>query len=179
MPTNIFVDNLRGKTDIFVVYMENYLYIAGFKRLHAWGIGLYHHMTWRRTDYQQLMFSSENLEIYINACLLSVLSLQVPWLWRLSTQDIEAWSPEIQVRCTWWCDQMETCSALLAFWVGIHRSPVNSPHKGQWRGALMFSLVCAWTNDLVNNRNAGDLGRHRARYDVNIMTRHRQQGSIR
>ena len=25
---------------------------------------------------------------------------------------------------------------------GIHRSPVNSPHKGQWRGALMFSLFC-------------------------------------
>ena len=24
---------------------------------------------------------------------------------------------------------------------GIHRSPVNSPHKGQWRGALMFSLI--------------------------------------
>ena len=30
---------------------------------------------------------------------------------------------------------------------GIHRSPVNSPHKGQWRGALMFSLICAWIND--------------------------------
>ena len=26
---------------------------------------------------------------------------------------------------------------------GIHRSPVNSPHKGQYRGALMFSLICA------------------------------------
>ena len=25
----------------------------------------------------------------------------------------------------------------------IHRSPVNSPHKGQWRGAFMFSLICA------------------------------------
>ena len=25
---------------------------------------------------------------------------------------------------------------------GIHRSPVNSPHKGQWRGALKFSLIC-------------------------------------
>ena len=25
---------------------------------------------------------------------------------------------------------------------GIHRSPVNSPNKGQWRGALMFSLIC-------------------------------------
>ena len=26
---------------------------------------------------------------------------------------------------------------------GIHRFPVNSPHKGQWRGALMFSLICS------------------------------------
>ena len=26
---------------------------------------------------------------------------------------------------------------------GIHRSPVNSPHKGQWSEALMFSLICA------------------------------------
>ena len=25
----------------------------------------------------------------------------------------------------------------------IHRSQVNSPHKGQWRGTLMFSLICA------------------------------------
>ena len=24
---------------------------------------------------------------------------------------------------------------------GIHWSPVNSPHKGQWRGALMFSFL--------------------------------------
>ena len=27
---------------------------------------------------------------------------------------------------------------------GIHRSPVNSPHKGQWRGALNFSLIYTW-----------------------------------
>ena len=26
---------------------------------------------------------------------------------------------------------------------GIQRSPVNSPHKGQWREALVFSLICA------------------------------------
>ena len=31
---------------------------------------------------------------------------------------------------------------------GIHRSPVNSPHKGQWRGALVFSLICAWIKSL-------------------------------
>ena len=29
---------------------------------------------------------------------------------------------------------------------GIHRSPVNSPHKGQWRGALVFSLICSMTS---------------------------------
>ena len=52
---------------------------------------------------------------------------------------------------------------------GIHRSPVDSPHKGQWRGALMFSLNCAWINGWVNNREAGDLRRHRAHYDVILM----------
>ena len=39
---------------------------------------------------------------------------------------------------------------------GIHRSSVNSPHKGQWRGALMFSLIGAWINRWVNNGEAGD-----------------------
>ena len=52
---------------------------------------------------------------------------------------------------------------------GIHRSPVNSPHKGQWRGALMYSLICTWINGWVNNREAGDLRRHRAHYDVTVM----------
>ena len=52
----------------------------------------------------------------------------------------------------------------------IHRSPVNSPHKGQWRGALMFSSICAWMNGWVNNREAGYLRRHRDHYDVTVMT---------
>ena len=52
---------------------------------------------------------------------------------------------------------------------GIHRSPVNSPHKGQWRGALMFSLICVWINGWVNNREAGDLRRYRTHYDVIMM----------
>ena len=54
---------------------------------------------------------------------------------------------------------------------GIHWSPVSSPHKGQWRGALMFSLIYAWISGWVNNRDAGDLRRHRAHYDVIIMDR--------
>ena len=52
---------------------------------------------------------------------------------------------------------------------GIPRSPVNSPHKGQWRRALMFSLICDWINGWVNTREAGDLRRHRAHYDVTVM----------
>ena len=52
---------------------------------------------------------------------------------------------------------------------GIHRSPVNSPHKGQWRGALMFSLICTRINGWVNNGEAGDLRRHRHHYDVIVM----------
>ena len=51
----------------------------------------------------------------------------------------------------------------------IHRSPVNFPHKGQWRGALMFSLIYPWINDWVNNREAGDLRRQHGHYDVIVM----------
>ena len=70
---------------------------------------------------------------------------------------------------TWWRHQMETSSALLALCAGNSSVPVNSTHKGQWRGALMFSLICAWTNDWVNNREAGDLRCHRAHYGVIVM----------
>ena len=66
-----------------------------------------------------------------------------------------------------WRHQMETFSALLALCEG--NPLVDSPHKGQWRGALMFSLICVWTNDSANNRDAGDLRRHRAHYDVSEM----------
>ena len=44
----------------------------------------------------------------------------------------------------WWRHQMETFSALLALSAGNLPVPVNSPHKGQWRRALMFSLICVW-----------------------------------
>ena len=52
---------------------------------------------------------------------------------------------------------------------GIHRWPVNSPNKGLWHGALMFSFIYVWINGRVNNREAGDLRRHRAHYDVIVM----------
>ena len=67
----------------------------------------------------------------------------------------------------WWRHQIETISALLA--LCYSPVPVNSLHKGQWRGVLMFSLICVWINGWVNNREAGDLRRHRGHYDVNVM----------
>ena len=69
-------------------------------------------------------------------------------------------------KSTRWRHQKETFSALLALCVG------NSPVKGQWRGTLMSSLTCAWTNGWVNNRDAGYLRRHRAHYDVTVMLSH-------
>ena len=67
----------------------------------------------------------------------------------------------------WWCHQMETF--YWPFVRGIHRSPVNSLHKGQWRGTLMFSLIYGWINGWVNNREAGDLRHHHAHYDIIVM----------
>ena len=68
---------------------------------------------------------------------------------------------------TWWRHQMETFSALLAICAG--NSSWKSPHKGQWRGALMFSLIYVWINGWVNNRKPGDLRRYRAQHDVTVM----------
>ena len=72
----------------------------------------------------------------------------------------------------WYHDDVMKWKHFPRYWPfvqGIHRSPVNSPHKGQWRGALMFSFICVWINSWVNNREAGDWRRYRAHYDVIVM----------
>ena len=65
---------------------------------------------------------------------------------------------------------MKKKSALLAICAG--NSPVHGefPYKGQWREALMFSLICARINGWVNDGEAGDLRRHRAHYDVIVIS---------
>ena len=94
------------------------------------------------------------------------------WLWDLRLVGR-------QLSSNWWrrgsegdyivfkCHQMETFPRYWPFVWRIHRSPVNSTRKG---GALMFSLICAWINDWVNNVESGYLRRHRTHYDVNVMT---------
>ena len=71
-----------------------------------------------------------------------------------------------------WHDDVIKWKHFSCYWPfvrGTRRSLVNSAHKGQWRGALMFPLICAWLSSWVNNGEAGDLRRHRAHYDVIAM----------
>ena len=84
-----------------------------------------------------------------------------------------------------WCCFMMTSSNGSIFRVTGHLceeftgpGPVNSRHEGQWRGALMFPLICAWINGWVNNRKAGDLRRHRAHYDVGVMCKSFKKNSF-
>ena len=70
---------------------------------------------------------------------------------------------------TWWRHQMKHFSRYWPFLRGIRRWPVNSPDKDQWHGALVLSLICTWINGWIKNREAGDLGGHRAHYYVIVM----------
>ena len=72
---------------------------------------------------------------------------------------------------------MGTFSAVLAICAGNSPFPVNALHKGQWRGALMFSLICVWIYGWVNSREAGELRRYRAHYDVIVMKHGRKDQS--
>ena len=53
---------------------------------------------------------------------------------------------------------------------GNYQSLVNFPHKGRWRRALMFSLICASTNGWANHCDTGDLRRRYAYYNVTVMS---------
>ena len=64
---------------------------------------------------------------------------------------------------------METIPTLAAICVENSPVTVNPPKKSQWRGALVFSLICTRTNGWVNSRQAGDLRHHRAIYYVIVM----------
>ena len=60
-------------------------------------------------------------------------------------------------------------SAPLALCEGNPSVSGGFPSHSQWRAALMFSFIFAWTNGWANNRDAGGLRRHRALHDVTVM----------
>ena len=68
---------------------------------------------------------------------------------------------------------METFSALPAICAG--NSAVTGEFPAQrpvTRSFDFFFDLYAWINDWVNNREAGDLRRHRTHYDVIVMKPH-------
>ena len=75
------------------------------------------------------------------------------------------------LRCVnpWWRHQMETFSTLLALCAGNSPVPGEFPSQRPVTQSFDVFLICAWINDRVNNRNAGDLRRHNAYYDVTVM----------
>ena len=77
-------------------------------------------------------------------------------------------TPATHMMTSWY----RNISALLALCEGNSTATAEFPHKGQGRGALMFSLVCAWINSWVNNQEASDLRRHRGDYDVTVLKLH-------
>ena len=83
----------------------------------------------------------------------------------------QRWSELEQAQ--WRHDDVIKWNHFLRYWPfaqGIHRFLVNPPHKGQWRGALMFCLICVWINSWVNNSEAADLRCYRAYYDISVMS---------
>ena len=100
--------------------------------------------------------------IHLRSCCISFLSSRV-WLGIFSCVYLQNW--KFQTSYFAWCHQMETFSALLALCEG--KSPV--PLKGQWRGTLKFLWSAPWINGWVNNREAGDMRRHRVHYDAIVM----------
>ena len=113
---------------------------------------------YQRNDYQK---QYQHLVTYLSSC--SEQSSNMNWLKGSSKYFFYIKGNIDEGDSTWWRHQMETFFALLAVCAG------TSPHKGQRRGALMFSLICAWINSWINNREAGDLRRHRAHYDATVM----------
>ena len=127
-----------------------------------------------KTDYYHSDVYSNDWELEtscgpVDQCQYSIRSWST---WYMTTQDTSSFithNVTHKEHFAWWRYQMETFPRYWPFVWGIHRSPVNSPHKCQWREALMFSLICAWTNSWANNRDTGDLRRHRAHYHITVM----------
>ena len=122
---------------------------------------------------------STNYQIFI--CLIAIIPPQISWIKSMCCEQNIDFNLKSNPRgkCAILCssgllyhDDVIKWKHFPCYWPfvrEIHRFPVNSPHKGQWRGAFMFSLICVWIIGWVNNREAGDLRRYDNHYDVIVM----------
>ena len=125
---------------------------------------------------------TRSFDVFFDLCLNKQFSIQ-SWGWWFEMSSCSLWRHCNEIPSHDDVSKWKHFPRYWPFMLGIHRSLVNSPHKGQWRGALMFTLICAPINGWVNNREAGDLRCHHAHYDVTVMKYHPQwqwqtQGSV-
>ena len=151
------------------LYSDEYLYIVWTKTITKHIYSLWGRIPYVLSGYKLAVFApvlhslpKYNRRWYVDGHVYSIriTATYVLWRWLLTKHrhdDVIKWKPFPR----YW-----------PFVQGIHRSPVNIPHNGQWRRAMMFSLICARINGWVNNGEAGDLRRHLAHYDVIVMRQH-------
>ena len=88
---------------------------------------------------------------------------------KVSPASWRSFCSSLNVLTSWWRHQMETFSALLV--LCAENSPVTGEFPTQrpvTRSFDVFFDLCL-INGWVNNRETGDLRRHRAHYDVTVM----------
>ena len=109
------------------------------------------HKQWRLFVMRHVAIAGDTILVLFHI----LMSLQL--IWRLGT------------RRSWWRYQMETFSALLALCAGNSPVPDEFPAQRPVTWSFHNSFICAWMNDWVNYREASNLRRHRAHYDVTVM----------
>ena len=108
-------------------------------------------------------------ELWNNSFNLIILSFQISNR-QLASTTLRSVKPALWFNtCPWWRHQMEIFSALLAILCGELIGTGEFPAQRPMTRSFMFSLICACINGWVKNREAGDLRRHRAHYDVIVM----------
>ena len=128
-----------------------------------------------RPSYTMLLQGSWSLLVQVIACFLTTLSHYFNKCWLITSDTPKNIFQQHHIRNSNIFiphDDVIKWKHFPRYWPlvwGIHRSPVPSPHNGQWHGALMFSLICICINGWVNNRQAGDLRRYHAHYNVIVM----------
>ena len=96
------------------------------------------------------------------------LSTESQWTPKYLSIHLLPFTYKVNQKDKWFHDDVIKRKHFLRYWPfmrGIHRSLVNSRHKGQWCRTLMFSFICAW----INSCEAGDLRCHHAHYEVTVM----------
>ena len=145
-------------------------------------------MQWRLKSLASRLFSQPIVQAKINENIKAprhwLLWGEIHWWWltggfpsqtATNAENVSIWSrhhANKQSSRKVWHDDVIKWKHFPRYWPfvwGIHRSRWIANTKGQWRGALMFSLICVWINGWVNNRESGDLRRYRAHYDVIVM----------